>query len=84
MIDVDAARKALKPTQMGLEAAGFSLALEERDGKLRLTIAAGAGACEDCLIPKSTMRTIVTDEMRAAGLSPLDLDLVYPIDQRRR
>lgn len=84
MIDLDAARKALEPTQLGLEAAGFTMTLEECGGKLRLTIAAGAAACEDCLIPKSTMRLMVTDEMRTASLEPLDLDLVYPIDQRRR
>ncbi|MGI4815442.1 MAG: hypothetical protein ACRYG5_02760 [Janthinobacterium lividum] len=83
MIDLDAMREALTPTRNGLDAAGFALSLEEQGNHLRLTVIAGTAACEDCLVPKSLFRQMVSDEIGAAGLAPVELEIVYPLDTRR-
>lgn len=83
MIDLEAASAALEPTRKGLEAAGFSLSLSERDGRLRLTVVAGGSACEDCLVPKSLFKQLATDEIREGGLKPVELEILYPVDSRR-
>ena len=82
-LNVDALSQALEPTRLGLEAAGFELALGEEQGRLRLTVIAGKDACEDCLVPKSLFKQMADDEILAAGLPKVDLDIVYPLDSRR-
>ena len=83
MIDLEAVKAALTPTRKGLEAAGFDLAIAELGGRLRLTVVAGEGACEDCLVPKLMFKKMAADEIREGGLDPGDLDIAYPIDARR-
>jgi hypothetical protein len=84
MIDLAAIGAALEPTRKGLDAAGFSLSLADQAGRLCLTVSAGEAACEDCLVPKSLFRQMANDEIREAGLAPVDLEIVYPIDSRRK
>ena len=83
MIDIEAMSAALSPTREGLAAAGFSLSLAEANGRLQMTVVAGEGACEDCLVPKSLFRQMATDEIRDGGLTPVEIDIAYPIDARR-
>ena len=83
MIDLAAMTKALDLTRQGLEASGYALALDEQAGRLRLTVVAGTAACEDCLVPKSLFKQMALDEIRDAGLAPVEVDVLYPIDVRR-
>jgi hypothetical protein len=83
MIDLDAMSAALEPTRKGLEAAGFSLALAERDGMLALTVVPGEGACEDCLVPKPLFEQMAVDEIQAAGQVAPRIMIAYPRDARR-
>jgi hypothetical protein len=84
MMDLEALGAALEPTRKGLEAAGFELALADRDGRLRMTVIAAEGACEDCLVPKSLFRQMAGDEIAGAGLATLgEIEVVYPADARR-
>jgi hypothetical protein len=82
-IDVQAMSAALEPTRKGLEAAGFELAIQAVEGRLQLKVIAGAEACEDCLVPKSLFRQMARDEVLEAGLSAVEMDILYPIDARR-
>jgi hypothetical protein len=84
MIDIDAMSAALEPTRSGLDAAGFDLVLVEHEGGLRMTVVARETACEDCLVPKSLFRQMANDEISAAGLPAVELDIRYPIDARRQ
>jgi len=82
MMDIAALGAALEPTRQSLDAAGFDLALAEREGRLVLTVLPRDTACEDCLVPKSLFKRMAQDEIREAGLGALELDIVYPIDLR--
>jgi len=84
MIDLDAVGAALEPTRKGLDAAGFSLALADQAGRLYLTVIAREAACEDCLVPKALFRQMANDEIREAGLAPVELEILYPVDARRK
>jgi hypothetical protein len=84
MIDLDAMSAALEPTRQGLDAAGFALSLADDGGRLCLTVIAGEAACEDCLVPKSLFKQMASDEIREAGLAAVDLEILYPIDARRK
>lgn len=84
MIDLDTMSAALEPTRKGLDAAGFDLALAQQAGRLLLTVVARDAACEDCLVPKSLFRRMALDEIKDAGLPAVDLDILYPIDARRK
>ncbi|MBN9426948.1 MAG: hypothetical protein J0H09_10620 [Burkholderiales bacterium] len=80
---LDDFRRALTPTREGLEAAGFDFEVSEVEGRMKLKVIAGAGACEDCLVPKSLFRDMAVAEIREAGLPERDFDIVYPVDGRR-
>ena len=62
-----------------LEADGYHLAIEELDSRLAVTITAGPDACEDCLVPKDLMRSILSDTL---GVPPDAIDLTYPTEER--
>ena len=83
-IDVDALRTALQPTLTGLDAAGFDLALKDEGGKLQMLVSARPESCEDCLVPKSLFLQMAADEVREAGLAAVDMEVLYPIDARRK
>ena len=82
-IDIDAVSAALTPTREGLDAAGFDLAIQVAGGGILLKVSARPKACEDCLVPKSLFRQMANDEIREAGLNPIDMEIMYPIDARR-
>jgi hypothetical protein len=84
MIDLDAMSAALEPTRKGLEAAGFQLAIAEVEGRLQLKVIAAPEACEDCLVPKSLFRRMADDEVREAGLAAVEMEILYPLDARKK
>jgi hypothetical protein len=54
------------------------MAIEEADAKLSVIITAGPDACEDCLVPKDLMRSMLSSEL---GIDAAIIDLTYPVDQ---
>jgi hypothetical protein len=84
MLDLDALKTALAPTRDGLDASGFDLGLAEQNGQLVLTVIPRENACEDCLVPKSLFKQMARDEIVDAGLAPVELDVLYPVDSRRK
>jgi hypothetical protein len=54
------------------------MAIEEADAKLSVIITAGPDACEDCLVPKDLMRSMLSSEL---GVDAAVIDLTYPVDQ---
>ena len=61
-----------------LEADGYHMAIEEADAKLSIVITAGPDACEDCLVPKDLMRSMLSSEL---GVDAAIIDITYPVDQ---
>jgi hypothetical protein len=84
MIDLESLSAALEPTRKGLDAAGFDFAVARHEDRIRLTVSARPDACEDCLVPKSLFRQMAADEINDAGLTPVELEILYPIDARRK
>jgi hypothetical protein len=64
-----------------LEADGYQLAIKEvgtaADAKLSVIITAGPDACEDCLVPKDLMRSMLSSEL---GVDAALIDITYPVD----
>ena len=60
-----------------LEADGYHMAIEEADAKLSVIITAGPDACEDCLVPKDLMRSMLSSEL---GVDAAIIDITYPVD----
>jgi len=58
-----------------LEADGYRIEVQEKDGRLGVQILATAEACEDCLVPKPLMRSMLQD---ALGVDEHVIDLAYP------
>jgi hypothetical protein len=54
------------------------MAIEEADAKLSVVITAGPDACEDCLVPKDLMRSMLSSEL---GIDAAIIDITYPVDQ---
>ena len=67
----------VRELQRSLEADGYRLELEERDGRVGAVISAGPGTCADCLVPKDLMRAMLG---RALGVDEQAIDLRYPSD----
>ena len=61
-----------------LAADGYQLAIDEADAKLAVLITAGPDACEDCLVPKDLMRSMLSSEL---GVDPALIDITYPADR---
>jgi hypothetical protein len=61
-----------------LEADGYHMAIGEVDAKLSVVITAGPDACEDCLVPKDLMRSMLGSEL---GVDAALIDITYPADQ---
>jgi hypothetical protein len=60
-----------------LEEDGYQMAIEEADAKLSVVITAGPDACEDCLVPKDLMRSMLSSEL---GVDEAMIDITYPVD----
>jgi hypothetical protein len=68
----------VRELQRSLEADGYRLEFEERDGRVGAVISAGPGTCADCLVPKDLMRAMLG---RALGVDEQVIDLRYPSDR---
>ena len=60
-----------------LEADGYHMAIGEQDARLAVVITAGPDACEDCLVPKDLMRSMLGSEL---GVDVTIIDITYPAD----
>jgi hypothetical protein len=60
-----------------LEADGYHLAIGENGAELSVVITAGPDACEDCLVPKDLMRSMLSSEL---GVDPALISITYPAD----
>jgi hypothetical protein len=60
-----------------LEADGYHMAIDEQDARLAVVITAGPDACEDCLVPKDLMRSMLGNEL---GVAAAIIDISYPTD----
>lgn len=70
---------ALAAQRAMLAADGYGLALADSDGVLVATISAGPEACDDCLVPKSLMRTYFERALAPVCDGGLpEIRLVYP------
>ena len=61
-----------------LEADGYHMSIGEAEAKLSVVITAGPDACEDCLVPKDLMRSMLSSEL---GVDAATIDITYPVDQ---
>lgn len=60
-----------------LEADGYHMAIDEQDARLAVVITAGPEACEDCLVSKDLMRSMLGSEL---GVDAAIIDITYPAD----
>jgi hypothetical protein len=80
MVDVAAVEAALTPISSALQADGYELTVTLPAGDLlRVRINATPEACEDCLIPRSMMASMIETALKGAGLAVPPLDVVYPV-----
>jgi hypothetical protein len=77
-MDKGSVETALDDFRRAMEADGYTMVVDDLDsGSLRVTITAGPQACEDCLVPKPVMLTLLRQSL--ASLPAIrEIDLVYP------
>jgi hypothetical protein len=81
MVNLTQVKSALSPVAGALDADGYLLGLSlEQDDRLRVVISAGPEACEECLVPKSLMETMISTALKGAGIPALDLQVEYPVE----
>jgi hypothetical protein len=77
---VNTAEEALRPLQAMLEAEDYHLTVTTGD-RIRVVVTAGGGACDACLVPRSTLAALARDHLGRAGIADdVELDVVYPDD----
>jgi hypothetical protein len=74
-MDVDQLR--LEKIRQSLEADDYRLEVMVHSGRARVTIAAGPSACQDCLVSKDLMRSMLAPVL---GVSPDLIELAYPAE----
>ena len=79
-IDVDAVSNAISATREGLAASGFAIDCADQEGRLRFTVRALEGACEECLVPKPVFTSILSRELSDGGIEVDQIEVVYPIE----
>lgn len=74
------AKKALQPLSESVQHDGYSLEIGVDEQRVEISVVAGPGACEDCLVPKDVMSMIALQALEDAGLElpGEELRLVYP------
>jgi hypothetical protein len=76
--DVEA---ALEVARSMLQGDGYDVQLSgHADGELKLTIVAGADACEECLVPKDVLARIIATTL-PPDLAGTRITLTYPTDR---
>jgi DNA-binding transcriptional LysR family regulator len=74
-VSIDQAQ--LEQLKQTLQADDYRLDVDVRDGSADVAIVAGPNACEECLVPKPLMQSMLAP---ALGVQPDDIRLVYPTD----
>jgi hypothetical protein len=77
-LDVAALSAVLQPVSVALAADGYELSAALERGALKVAIAAGPDACEDCLVPKAMMRDMIKSVLSDAGVEAAEFELSYP------
>jgi hypothetical protein len=67
--------EGLQEVRTTLEADGYELNVREAGERVAAQIVAGPEACEDCLVPKPLMLTML---QQALGVPESSIDLRYP------
>lgn len=77
------AASLLNDLRLGLNADGYDLLVSGIDDKLRLSIVARDGSCEDCLVPETTMSQYAAAALqeRYSSITADDIVLRYPAQQ---
>lgn len=73
---------ALRPLGETLSHDGYALGVALTEADVALSIEAGPGACEDCLVPKELMQALATQALGDAGIVPARLSIAYPGERR--
>ena len=73
------ATAALSLLVEALQADGYVVTVEQIATDLRLTVAATADACAECLVPKAMFRSIAESVLADAGVAPAgEIVIIYP------
>ena len=77
-MDEGSVETALDDFRRAMEADGYTMVVDVLgSGSLRVIITAGPQACEECLVPKPVMLTLLRQTL--TGLPAIgEIDLVYP------
>ncbi|MFW6205466.1 MAG: hypothetical protein ACOC96_10865 [Actinomycetota bacterium] len=67
----------LEEFRRSLAADGYELDVDVSAGSAAVRIVAGPDACDDCLVSKSMMRSMLAPVL---GVAENDIDLTYPAD----
>jgi hypothetical protein len=80
--DVGAVQVALNGVETMLRSDGYGLRIEKQADMLTLIIHALPSACEECLVPKSMMSSVIGSALAKADLHVGQFELVYPTDDK--
>ena len=69
--------KQLDQLKQTLQADDYRMDVDVRDGSADVAIIAGPDACEECLVPKPLMQSMLAPVL---GVDPASIRLVYPTD----
>ena len=70
-------RPGLEKIRQSLETDDYRLEVMVHSGRASVTIAAGPSACQDCLVSKDLMRSMLAPVL---GVSPEEIELAYPAE----
>ena len=67
----------LEEFRKSLQADDYQMDVTEQQDRVQVRIAAGPDACEECLVPKELMASMLAPML---GVDPDRVELVYPAD----
>jgi DNA-binding transcriptional LysR family regulator len=70
-------QKQLDQLKQTLQADDYRMDVDVRDDSADVAIIAGPDACEECLVPKPLMQSMLAPVL---GVDPASIRLVYPTD----
>jgi Fe-S cluster biogenesis protein NfuA len=74
-------RDALSILTMAMRADGYDLIVESDQGEIIVRIEATPGACAECLVPKSVLEAIISNELEKTLKRPHTVVVVYTDDR---
>lgn len=83
MIDEDEVRAAVRHLADALAADGYELVVRAGTGAPTFVVTARSDSCEDCLVPRELMASMLIEELERANI-PVErpLQLTYPGEAR--